>query len=254
MLMAPVIAHRGAKGDAPENTLRAIQLAAEQGAEWVELDVMLTADERPIILHDASLSLTAELHVLVKDTPWKRMCNLQVAAPVGSKEKPAPIPTLEQAVILIHQLGMGLNLEIKPAAKGLGALTLQRSLEVLQAGPAINLVISSFDFSALQAAKKLAPNVPRALLYEKLAQDWRLAVNEYAVRAIHLAEAALLPDEVAAIRALGLEVYSYTVNSVARGQELFSWGVNGIFSDFPERFTRLPENSSRRISAYGEPI
>ena len=94
MLMSLVIAHRGAKGVAPENTLRAIQLAADQGAEWVELDVMLTADEVPIIFHDQVLSLSAEVPVLVKDTPWKRMQNLQVAAPVGSSEPSAPIATL----------------------------------------------------------------------------------------------------------------------------------------------------------------
>ena len=81
MLMAAVIAHRGAKGVAPENTLRAIQLAADQGAEWVELDVMLTADEVPIILHDEALSLSPELSVLVKDTVWQQMRHLQVPAP-----------------------------------------------------------------------------------------------------------------------------------------------------------------------------
>lgn len=254
MLMASVIAHRGAKGVAPENTLRAIQLAADQGAEWVELDVMLTADEVPIILHDKVLSLSAELTVLVKDVPWKRIQNLHVAAPVGSKEKPAPIPTLEQAIKLIHSLGMGLNLEIKPAGKGLGPVTLQRSLEVFQVNPPINLVISSFDFTALQAAKELAPNIPRALLYEKLPSDWRVAVNEYAVRSIHLAEEAITPEQVAEIRGLGLDVYCYTVNSLVKSKELFAWGIRGIFTDFPERFIHLPENSSRRISAYGEPI
>lgn len=254
MLMASVIAHRGAKGVAPENTLRAIQLAAEQGAEWVELDVMLTADEVPVILHDEVLVLSAELSVLVKDMPWKRIKNLHVAAPVGSKENPGSIPTLEQAIKLIHRLGMGLNIEIKPAGKGLGPLTLQRSLEVFQASSPINLVISSFDFTALQAAKTLAPNIPRALLYEKLPKDWRIAVNKYAVRSIHLAEEAITPEQVAEIRSLGLDIYCYTVNSYARGKELFSWGVRGVFTDFPDRFIHLPENSSRRISAYGEPI
>lgn len=254
MLMASVVAHRGAKGQAPENTLRAIELAAEQGAEWVELDVMLTADEVPIIFHDEALSLAAEITVLVKDTPWRRMRNLHVPAPAKSKEKSAPIPTLEQAVRLVHRLGMGLNLEVKPAAKGLGPLTLQHSLEVMQTCPAISLVISSFDFTVLQAAKDLAPNIPRALLYEKLAFNWRETVRKYEVRAVNLAEVTLKPTDVAEIRALGLEVYVYTVNSVKRGKELFGWGVNGIFSDFPERFTRLPEVSSKRISAYGEPV
>lgn len=249
MLMAPVIAHRGASGIAPENTLRAITLAAEQGATWVELDVMLTSDEVPIIFHD-----TALIHeMLIKDTPWQQLQHFQVPAPAGSPEASAPIATLQEAVNLIHRLGMGLNLEIKPAAAGLGALTLQRSLEVLQACPAINLVISSFDFSALQAAKTLAPTIPRALLYGKLAANWRDAVREYAVRSVHLAQATLLAEEVAQLRELGLEVYIYTVNFLEKNQQLANWGVNGVFSDFPNRFTHLPATTSRRISAYGEP-
>lgn len=255
MLMACVVAHRGAKGIAPENTLRAIQLAAAQGAEWVELDVMLTFDEVPIILHDKKARLIGTLGikpVLVKNTPWQQMRHLQVPPPAGSEEPPAPIATLAQAVKLIHQLGMGLNLEIKPAAKGLGALTLERSLAVLQACPAISLVISSFDFSAIEAAKALAPNIPRALLYKKLASNWREAVRYYEVRSVHLAEKPLQQQEVIAIRELGLEVYCYTVNDIERGKELLQWGVNGLFSDFPDRFIRLPENSSKRIRAYGD--
>lgn len=245
MLMAAVIAHRGASGVAPENTLRAIQLAADQGATWVELDVTLTADELPIIFHDTAV---------IKGKTWQQLQGFQVLAPAGSPEAPAPIATLQEAVHLIHQLGMGLNLEIKLAAAGLGALTLQRSLEVLQTCPAINLVISSFDFTALQAAKTLAPNIPRALLYEKLAANWRDDVREYAVRSVHLAEAALLQEEVTQMRELGLEVYIYTVNCLEKNQTLVSWGVNGIFSDYPNLFTRLPEATSRRISAYGEPV
>ena len=147
---------------------------------------------------------------------------------------------------------MGLNLEIKPAAKGLGAITLEKSLAVLQTCPAISLVISSFYFTALEAAKALAPNIPRALLYEKLAGNWREAVRNYAVRAVHLAENTLQEQEVADLRELGLEVYSYTVNSEARAKELFNWGVKGVFSDFPSRIIHLPENSSKRIKAYGE--
>lgn len=245
MLMTAVIAHRGASGVAPENTLRAIALAAEQGAVWVELDVMLTADELPIIFHDTAV---------IKDKTWQQLQSFQVPAPVGSPELSAPIATLQEAVNLIHQLGMGLNLEIKPTTAGLGELTLQRSLEVLQTCPAIHLVISSFDFNALQAAKALAPNIPRALLYKKLATNWRDAVREYAVRSVHLAEATLLQEDVAQIRALGLDVYIYTVNDLIINKRLVSWGVNGIFSDFPVLFTHLPETNSRRVSAYGEPI
>lgn len=245
MLMAAVIAHRGASGVAPENTLSAIALAAEQGATWVELDVTLTADECPIIFHDT---------FVVKDKTWQQLQSVQVPAPAGSQESPAPIATLQAAVNLINQLGMGLNLEIKPAAAGLGELTLQRSLEVLQTCPAINLVISSFDFSALQAAKTLAPNIPRALLYKNLAANWRDAVREYAVRSVHLAATAVLQEDVAQIRALGLEVYIYTVNCLEKNKQLISWGVNGIFSDFPALFTHKTEITSKQVRAYGEPI
>lgn len=245
MLMAAVIAHRGASGVAPENTLRAIALAAEQGAAWVELDVMLTADQLPIIFHDTAV---------IKDKTWQQLQNFQVPAPAGSSESSAPIATLQAAVKLIHQLGMGLNLEIKPTAAGLGELTLQRSLEVLQHSPAINLVISSFDFSALQAAKALAPNIPRALLYQKLAANWRDAVRKYAVRSVHLAEATVLQEDIIQMRKLGLEVYVYTVNSIEKNQQLIHWGINGIFSDFPTLFTDLLTTNSRLVRAYGEAI
>lgn len=252
MLMSLVIAHRGAKGAAPENTLPAIQLAAEQGAEWVELDVMLTADEVPIIYHDRAFNLTPEALLLVKDIPWQSMQYLPVLSPLGSKEPSAPIATLEQAAKLIHRLGMGLNLEIKPAAKGLGELTLERSLEVLKKCPSINLVISSFDFNALLAAKKLAPNIPRALLYETLSKGWRESVRKFEVRSIHLANLdSLTPATIASIRELGIEVYIYTVNSLTVAKKLLSWGVNGVFSDYPDKFICLAKPSSRQISAYG---
>lgn len=243
MLMAAVIAHRGASGIVPENTLRAIALAAEQGATWVELDVMLTADELPIIFHDTAP---------IKGMLWQQLKNIQVPAPAGSQETPALIASLQDAVNLIHQLGMGLNLEIKPTTAGLGELTLQRSLEVLQACPAVNLVISSFNLSALQAAKTLAPNIPRALLYKKLAPNWRDAVREYAVRSIHLSATTLLQEEVQKIRELGLEVYIYTVNCLKEHEKLISWGVNGVFSDYLNLFTDKMKRTSRRINAYGE--
>jgi len=150
---------------------------------------------------------------------------------------------------------MGLNLEIKPAVKGLGELTLIRSLEVLKNGPAINLVISSFNLSALQAAKRLAPSIPRALLYETLAKDWREAVRKLEVRSIHLANLdSLDAATIASIRELGLEVYIYTVNYLVRAEELVAWGVSGVFTDFPDRFTRLLASKSKRVSAYGEPL
>jgi len=150
---------------------------------------------------------------------------------------------------------MGLNLEIKPAAKGLGALTLERSLQVLKNCPAINLVISSFDFSALEAARHLAPNIPRALIYEALPADWCDAVHKFEVRSVHLANLdSLKASTIANIREQGLEVYVYTVNSLDRAKELLNWGVKGVFSDFPNRFTRLMASASKRVSAYGDPL
>src|SRR6188768_3856052 len=101
MLQLPkVIGHRGAMAYAPENTLASFREARARGATWVEIDVKLTADGVPIVMHDSSLARTTGVERLVAET--KRA------------ELPAEVPTLVAAIDCFRELGLGCNVEIKP--------------------------------------------------------------------------------------------------------------------------------------------
>lgn len=252
MLMSSVIAHRGARGHAPENTLRAIELAAEQGARWVELDVMLSADGVPVIFHDTRLDTLSNGRGRVCDQSAAVLEQVRIHPPKGSQESRQPLPTLAQALQRLHQLGLGLNLEIKPCLHHQARATLIHSLAVLREGPPLPLVISSFRRAAIEEAQRLAPAIPRALLWKRLPKNWRSEARQLEVRAIHLADFALQRWQVAEIKQLGFEVYIYTVNSLKAAEKFRRWGVSGVFSDYPERFLHLPDWSSRQVRAYGE--
>lgn len=233
MLMATLIAHRGARALAAENTLVALELAAAQGATWVEIDVMLSADHIPVLSHDRIIQWLPT-PVKVDQTSWAQLSQHQVKTPANSAYPNQPLASLEQASQLISRLNLGLNLEIKPATPALAAQTLELSLPLIAHLPPEKLVISSFNFAALHKAVELAPQIPRALLYEKLAPNWLDAVSRLQPKAIHLDHTWLTPEQVQQILAAGLEVYVYTVNQPQLAAKLFSWGVTGVFSDWPQ--------------------
>src|SRR5258708_21647552 len=101
MLQLPkVIGHRGAMAYAPENTLASFREARRRGATWVEIDVKLTADGVPIVMHDASLKRTMGVDRLVAQT--------------AAADLPAAVPTFEAAIACFAELGLGCNVESKP--------------------------------------------------------------------------------------------------------------------------------------------
>src|SRR3954471_19401513 len=101
MLQLPkVIGHRGAAAYAPENTLASFREARRRGATWVEIDVKLTADGVPIVMHDESLKRTTGIDRLVAETP--------------RTDLPKDVPTFEEAIACFAELGLGCNVEIKP--------------------------------------------------------------------------------------------------------------------------------------------
>src|SRR6185503_21065122 len=118
MLQLPqVIGHRGAMAYAPENTLASFREARKRGAAWVEVDVKLTADGLPIVMHDDSLKRTMGGDRLVAQTP--------------RAELPPAVPTFEQAIACVRELGRGCNVEIKPCA-GREAETARIAVETLR--------------------------------------------------------------------------------------------------------------------------
>ena len=109
-----VIGHRGAAAAAPENTLVSLQKAKELGASWVEFDVKLTRDGVPILMHDERLERTTDGRGEVALTTLNDLQKLDAGGWFGPAFRGEPVPTLEAALALCAELGLGINVEIKP--------------------------------------------------------------------------------------------------------------------------------------------
>lgn len=233
--MQAVIAHRGASGEAPENTLAAFRLAIQQGARWIETDVCLSADGHAVLFHDEKLGRCSNGSgwLLQKDLAELKKLD------AGSWFDPAfageQIPTLGELVALAEQRDIGLNLEIKPVI-GREAETVWAISKVLAS---INLhipvLLSSFNPLALMAARERMPHITRALLTDAIPYDWEARLQRTDCSGLHfcadLAEPALIQD----IREHGYEALAYTVNSPDQAVRLQGFGVSAVFTDYPAR-------------------
>ena len=164
-----VVAHRGASGDAPENTRAAIALAAEQGADVCEVDARLTADGVLAVCHDETLERTTDVgEVLPDKAPW-RVADLTWAeiatVTAGIHEgEPQAVPTLDEVVEQTRELGLGLLVELKPEATD-GAL--ERAVAACLHAPADEVWLAervrlgSFSLDSLERCRDaIGPGAP----------------------------------------------------------------------------------------------
>lgn len=236
-----IIGHRGAAKHAPENTLAGIRMAASQGATWVEVDVKLTSDRIPILMHDDTLDRTTNRRGPVAALSLAEIRRVDAGRWFGPAFIGETVPTLVEALELVWALGMGINLEIKPcpgrAEETAGvALTLAGSLWPEGTPPPL---VSSFDFAALEMARLVAPDWPLGYLIDRRRADWAEQADRVKAATIHVNARREDEKSVAAYLATGRPVLAYTVNSLAAAREVLSWGVTGVFTDTPQTLAPL---------------
>lgn len=231
----PIIAHRGAGSDAPENTLAAIRSAHAQGAKWIEVDIKITYDGVPILMHDDTLQRTTNGQGRVAETTWEDLCKLDAGSKFDGTYQDERVPSLEESVKLILDLDMSLVAELKPCPGRFKATTMVAMIELAKAWPERDLlpVISSFDMDSLEMAAQLEPHWPRCLLFDGWDPDWRQKVSRAGACAITVKEDFLTPERVEEIIRLRIPLLAYTVNDPARAKELLAWGVHAVYADNP---------------------
>ena len=232
-----IIGHRGAALAAPENTLAGFCMAAALNVEWVEFDVRLTGDGRCILLHDDALDRTTNGRGPVARLTFDEVRRLDAGGWFGPDFAGQPVPGLEETIGLLAQLNLGAVVELKPAP-GAEAETGRAVAAVLTERwpPALPPpLLSSFKPAALAAAREVAPQLTRALLVGTLPRDWRRQVEALDCTMLHADQRRLDRPTVEVVRDAGLPLFAYTVNLPQRARELFSWGVDAVFSDCPDR-------------------
>ena len=230
-----VIGHRGAAGHAPENTLASLRLAGEQGATWVEFDVMLTADKVPVLFHDDSLLRTTGVDRLMAETPHADLAGLDAGSNFDAAFAGEPIPTLAEALTLLLDLGLHPDIEFKPTP-GCDVETAVRTVEVTAEiwpddRPAP--YFCSFSPMALAAQRALRPDWPAALNALQVAADWQTSMQSLGCCSYHLVEREITPSLVRQVHEAGYLLAAFTVNEPAQARQLLDWGVEAIVTDKP---------------------
>lgn len=235
-----IIGHRGACGHAPENTLASIRKAAELGARFIEIDVTLTSDNVAVIQHDTGLNRCTNGKGPIILTPLEEVKKLDAGGWFSDEFKGETVPTLREAVDLIHELGLGLNLEIKPSRGWQVPTATQVCCELASYAPEdMPLLFSSFDPEALVIARDMMPDVPRGYLTETIFPDWKKRLDDLGCEALHCEKYFVTKEKVAEIKSAGYKLLVYTVNDPEMGKCFLDWGVDAIITDFPDRIGNI---------------
>lgn len=227
------VAHRGAGKLAPENTLAAFRHGASFGYRMFEFDVKLSGDGRPVLLHDATLDRTTNGQGRADALTLGEIAMLDA----GSWHSPAyagePVPTLAAIARYTRANGFFVNIEIKPVpgAEWRTGAAVALDAQALWAGSDVLPLLSSFSEESLEAARKAAPGLPRALLLDKLPPDWLERLRRLDCVALDANHRELTAEIIQAAHAAGFRVACYTVNDPARATELLSWGLDTLITD-----------------------
>lgn len=216
------IGHRGASGHAPENTLKAFQLAIDMGCPWIELDVYAVEGEL-IVIHDDDVDRTTNGTGAVMDKTFEQLRELDA----GDGEK---IPTLREVMALC--LGkVAINIELKGPDT---AEPVNRLLpEMLDAGwRPEDISISSFYHDELA---KAAPGFKRGALFHKSA-NYIADARKLDAFSINLATKLVTAEVVDQAHEQGFAVWVYTTNTREEMERMKALGVDAVFTNFPDQF------------------
>lgn len=232
--MTPLIlGHRGARAYAPMNTLQAFDLAREQGADGIELDVWLSKDGVPVILHDEHVDETTDGAGSIREMTLAEIARLDAGRWFGEAFAGARIPTLES--VFARYPGWLINVEIKAAGDGEHEQTdgVEAAVAGLirQHGRAAHTIVSSFSLQVLRRFRALMPEVAIGYLY----YDRLPALDDAFIRGceyLHPWEGLLTPEYAAQIA--GWPVNTWTVNAPERARELAALDVHSLITDNPD--------------------
>jgi len=239
--MRPIlnIAHRGASGHAPENTLVAFQKAVEMGAHMIELDVHLSLEQELVVIHDRLLQRTTGHRGSVGSAPLKVLKALDAGSWFNARYRGEKIPTLEEVFALIDNR-VRLNIEIKKGLRAYPDLE-KKLLDCLEGNPQNEPpLLSCFDESILQRLRKLDANIPIGYLFEKGAADRVIRkALKLGAASVQGSARSVTEELIANAHSEGLKVYVYTVNEQEQMRHWIGLGVNGIFTNYPDRLATL---------------
>jgi glycerophosphoryl diester phosphodiesterase len=231
------IAHRGASGYAPENTLAAFRRAVAQGATFIETDLHLTRDAHFIALHDETVDRTTNGQGHVHQMALSEIRRLDAGSWFASEFMSERIPTLDEILDFSKKNDVVFYLELKPNGFWGGEHALISALR--NTSEIARSVIISFDPTILSSLRKIEPTLMTGLLYDGTADNPFEKALEIGARQLVVRGDLVTPNVIQQARKQDLQVVCWTVNSPAHMRLLVAAGVDGIMTDYPDRLAAV---------------
>lgn len=231
-----IIGHRGASAYAPENTLAAFDKALTMGCTYIEFDVILSADGEPFVFHDESLKRTTDGQGEIGLVNADYLQGLDAGRWFSRRFRGERIPHFREVLQWLTFANAKANIEIKPYPGTSEQTTIAVLTHINRYWPQSKELplISSFDHAALSLCRSLSPEMPLGLLLDEWDKDWLIKAKELQCYSVHFSKRALNAARVQEIKEQGYTLFVYTVNRKRLAKKLFSWGVDAVFSDYPD--------------------
>ena len=240
-----IIAHRGASGCAPENTLAAYERAVALGAQFIETDLHLTRDARFVAIHDKALDRTTNGTGPVRDHTLTELRELDAGMWFDRQFMGQKIPTLEEILAFAREHDVVFYLEIKyDAAWGMHHALVAA---LAGAGNAARTIVISFDPSTLDAVRRLDASIMTGLLVEGANRDYVKAALEVGARQLCPRADLITRELVDQAHRSDLHVVTWTVNDTAKMGSVVSAGVDGVMTDLPDRLRAALEDKKTTV-------
>lgn len=225
-------AHRGSSATAPENTMAAFRAASAVGADGIELDVHLSRDGVPVVIHDETVDRTTDGHGPVNVLSLRHLRQLDAGGWFDPAFAGEAVPTLEEVLAWAADR-LRLNVEIKAVPAGLAVI------ELLRAYPLARVLVSSFDHTLLEQLRLKNPDLPLGFLVDS--RFWRRAIQravDNRAESVHPRYDLLSRPLQAACQRHGLAVHCWTVDRPEVCASLRRRGVAGVFTNDPALIVR----------------
>jgi glycerophosphoryl diester phosphodiesterase len=233
------IAHRGASGNFPENTRLAFEKAIEARADMIEMDCQMTGDGHIVVFHDERLSRTAGASGTVRSKTLQQLKKLDVGQWKKKSFRGQRVLTLEEVLEIVAGK-VDLCLDIKQFSGSQPGMEIKLLFILSHYDYLDQTIFSSFNYQCLERVRELAPEARIGLIYGAgVKADPFVAAERLEAGSMHIQQQVATRPFLDKVWDTGLDAHIWTVNEVRDMEKFASLGVQGIVSDYPEKFAQL---------------
>lgn len=230
--MTKIMAHRGASGLYPENTILAFEKAAEMGADAIETDVHLSKDGKLVICHDESVLRTTGFDGLVCEMTYSELSKLDAGFLKGHPGQ--RLPLLEDLLRIAAENDIGVNIELKNNVFAYAGMEEKVIAALYDYGLEKRCILSSFNHRSMHRAKEIDPKIPVGLLYSCDLYEAQQYAKSCGADALHPQYASVNAGMVQRAQEAGVAVNVWTVNTCKVIDDMLFAGVDNIITNYPD--------------------